>query len=107
MRAAVVSIPGAEVEVIKTYIPKLDELLGGGIPKNALMLVAGTTGTMKSTLVYNILYNNSKVNNTKSLYLSIENRRESILAQMNGLGLSDPTIVSNIHHIDIGKLHKR
>ncbi len=94
-------------ELISTDNPHLDRLLGGGVPMPSLVLVVGATGTMKSTLVYRILYGNSKRRNSKSLYISIDSRREDLLELMQSLGMGDRTIVSNIHLIDIGKLRKR
>ena len=45
------------VERLKTYIERFDQELGGGIPKGHVVLVSGTPGTMKTSLVFSIIYN--------------------------------------------------
>ena len=45
------------IEKIKTYIEGLDQRLEGGIPPGHIVLVCGTSGSMKSSLTFNIGYN--------------------------------------------------
>ena len=40
----------APVPLFRTYVEGLDRALGGGIPKGSTILVAGTPGTMKTSL---------------------------------------------------------
>ncbi len=73
----------------KTYIKGLDEELGGGIPEGHIILVSGTPGTMKSSVAYNILYNNIKHEGSVGVYVSLEQSRENLLFQIESLGLRD------------------
>jgi KaiC/GvpD/RAD55 family RecA-like ATPase len=73
----------------KTYIRGFDEELGGGIPEGHLILVSGTPGTMKSSVAYNILYNNIKHESSQGVYVSLEQSRENLLFQIESLGLDD------------------
>ena len=73
----------------KTYIRGFDEELGGGIPEGHLILVSGTPGTMKSSIAYNILYNNIKHESSQGVYVSLEQSRENLLFQIESLGLDD------------------
>jgi KaiC/GvpD/RAD55 family RecA-like ATPase len=73
----------------KTYIRGFDEELGGGIPEGHLILVSGTPGTMKSSVAYNILYNNIKHEGSQGVYVSLEQSRENLLFQIESLGLDD------------------
>ncbi|UCF09195.1 MAG: hypothetical protein JSW28_00930, partial [Thermoplasmata archaeon] len=50
-----------------TYINGLDKQLEGGIPEEHIVLIAGAAGTMKSSIAYNILYNNVKQNGADCL----------------------------------------
>ena len=67
------------VNTYKTYIKGLDEELGGGIPEGHIILVSGTPGTMKSSVAYNILYNNIKSEDSVGVYVSLEQSRENLL----------------------------
>jgi len=92
-----------KVERIKTFIEGLDERLGGGIKKGHVVLLAGTPGSMKSSVALNILYNNAYMKGTKVLYISIEESRESLMVAMKNLGMTDIDS-SNIFIVDIGRL---
>lgn len=77
------------VRKYKTYIRGFDEELGGGIPEGHLILVSGTPGTMKSSVAYNILYNNIKHEGSVGIYVSLEQSRENLLFQIESLGQHD------------------
>lgn len=77
------------VHKYKTYIRGFDEELGGGIPEGHIILVSGTPGTMKSSVAYNILYNNIKHEDSVGVYVSLEQSRENLLFQLESLGLHD------------------
>lgn len=97
------STPETEIERVKTYIEGLDERLGGGIKKGHVILLAGTPGTMKTSIALNTIYNNANINGTKVLYISIEESRESLLIAMKNLGMTDID-PSKIFIVDIGRL---
>ncbi|MDI6708401.1 MAG: ATPase domain-containing protein [Candidatus Thermoplasmatota archaeon] len=94
------------IERMRTYIRGLDEKLSGGIPKNFIILVSGTHGTMKTSLCFNILYNLGVKENIKSLYLSFEQERNSLFQQMVSLGMNAEEIEKHILVVDIGVLRK-
>ena len=77
------------VHKYKTYIKGFDEELGGGIPEGHIILISGTPGTMKSSVAYNILYNNIKDEESIGVYVSLEQSRENFLFQIESLGLHD------------------
>lgn len=72
---------------IKTYVKGLDDGLQGGIPRGHVVLVSGFSGTMKSSLTFNILYNLAKEKKGTCLYISLEQSRESLLRHMKNLGM--------------------
>jgi len=74
------------VERLKTYIEGFDDRLSGGIPKGHVVLVTGEPGTMKSSICYSILYNNAVEEGRPSAYITLEQGRDGIIMQMEGLG---------------------
>ena len=75
--------------LIKTYIEGFDEALGGGIPEGHTVLISGTPGTMKSSVCLNLLYKNHKLEKKRSLYISLEETKDSLLTGMERLNLKD------------------
>lgn len=58
------------MERIKTDIAGLDEVLCGGIPEYATVLITGAPGSGKTILCQNIMFNVSKNTGRKALYFS-------------------------------------
>jgi circadian clock protein KaiC len=73
------------VERIKTHVAGLDELIEGGFPKGAIILVSGTPGTGKSILCAQVAYHNA-LNGKKCLYLNLEQNEGRLEAQMEQFG---------------------
>jgi KaiC/GvpD/RAD55 family RecA-like ATPase len=72
-----------EERIMKTYIPGFDELFAeGGIPKRNSVLVAGGTGTGKSTFCRQICYN-LVTQGKHCMYVSFEESIEKIQRSMN------------------------
>jgi len=75
-----------EERVIKTYIPGFDELFAeGGIPKRNSVLVAGGTGTGKSTFCRQICYTLVTLGKN-CMYVSFEESIEKIERSMASFG---------------------
>jgi len=49
----------AQGDRIRTFIHGFDEKLDGGIPVGQIVLLAGEPGTMKSTIAFNVIYQNA------------------------------------------------
>jgi KaiC/GvpD/RAD55 family RecA-like ATPase len=76
-------------KVILTHVEGFDQYLHPGIPWGSVCLVMGGPGTLKTTFVFTLLYNNMKLNNQKGLYISLEQSKESLLTNMAKIGLTD------------------
>jgi len=76
-------------ETIPLFIEGFDSYIGGGVPEEHVILVGGAPGTMKTTIILNMMYNNALENGLKSLYISLEETKESIKKGMSSFGLSD------------------
>jgi len=71
---------------VKTGIPGMDEMMGGGIPKNQICLVTGTAGTGKTTLCAQFIYNGIAQFGENGVYLSFEEPEESMRETLKSHG---------------------
>ncbi|MGV8085427.1 MAG: RAD55 family ATPase [Candidatus Bilamarchaeum sp.] len=71
---------------IKTGINGLDTLVGGGIPSDSVVLLAGSPGTGKTILSLQFLVSGCKKHKEKGLYISFEERAEKIRDQAKQFG---------------------
>jgi len=100
-----VRVSKADSERIPTYIAGLDDRLGGGIPKGHVVLVSGPAGSLKSTIVYRILFHEATERGASALYLSMEQSRKSLLSQMSAFGM-DAAKAETLNVIDIRGLRR-
>jgi KaiC domain protein len=73
------------MEKVRTGIDGLDEMLYGGIPKAATVVVMGSFGTGKTTLGLQFI-NQGLAEGEKGIYISLEEDKESILADAGAHG---------------------
>ena len=78
--------------------------MAGGIPEGHVVLISGLPGTMKSSLAYNILFNNAKREGKKGLYISLEQGRENMTDHMAGLGMNHAEVENLVSIVDMGYL---
>ncbi|MBN2053153.1 hypothetical protein JW756_06635 [Candidatus Woesearchaeota archaeon] len=71
----------SEIKRIPLYIEGLDENMQGGVPEGHITLISGSAGTMKSSITFNVLYNES-LRGKICVYLSLEQSYNSIIKQM-------------------------
>ena len=74
----------------------------GGIPEGHIVLVRGSAGTMKSSVCFNILYNECLAGKS-GLYLSLEQSAPSLLKHMVNLDF-DLSKVNIVQITDINNL---
>lgn len=94
-----------EVPLFHTYVDGLDKSLGGGIPKGSTVLVAGTPGTMKTSLILWMMLENAKRHGTKGLYVSLEQDAESLRTGAARMGMAD-LHDSKVYILDLGQLRR-
>lgn len=68
-----------------TGIPKLDDLLGEGIPRGSSLLVAGVAGTGKTVLLLEFVYRGAQAGE-RGIVFSFEETEERLRAAARGLG---------------------
>lgn len=71
---------------VPTHVRGLDELLGGGIPEGNLVLVTGTPGARKTSLVFHMLHHNA-LEGRRGLFISLEQGERELQSAMTKLGL--------------------
>ncbi|MEW6036389.1 MAG: ATPase domain-containing protein [Candidatus Micrarchaeota archaeon] len=71
---------------VKTGIPGLDPLVGGGIPMDSVVLVSGAAGTGKTILALQFLAEGCRKHKERGLYISFEEREEKIREQASQFG---------------------
>ena len=74
------------LERVKTGIPGLDEIIGGGIPRNHLMLITGNCGTGKTIFCSQYIYHGITKHRENGIYLSFEEPAESIKENLGEFG---------------------
>ena len=74
------------LERIRTGIAGLDQIVGGGIPRNHLMLITGNCGTGKTILCSQYIHHGITKHNENGVYLSFEEPAESIKQNLGVFG---------------------
>jgi KaiC/GvpD/RAD55 family RecA-like ATPase len=73
-------------DTVRSGIPGLDELLGGGFPAGGTYVVVGYSGTGKSILSLEFLCNGASMYGEPGVYVILEEQKERMLANMRSFG---------------------
>lgn len=73
-----------ERRFIKSGIPGLDEVLGGGMLEGSVISVSGPTGAGKSTFAAQFIHNGATESGEPGLYISIEESRRDFFFHLSG-----------------------
>lgn len=95
-----------EEEWINLHIEGMDDYLPKGIPKGSVVLIAGTPGTMKSSLAFNILYQNAMENELKGLYISLEQSEQSLRFMLEQMGMCTDDVANHVVIYDRERMNK-
>ena len=71
---------------VKTGIKEFDKLVEGGFPRGKIILLSGTPGTCKTIFALQFLYNGATQFSEKGLYISFEERVQSLKNQASQFG---------------------
>ncbi|MCE8423725.1 MAG: KaiC domain-containing protein [Candidatus Methanoperedens sp.] len=82
------------MELLKTGIIGLDDMILGGIPKGHIVAVMGPPGTGKSTFSLQFIYTGLK-NNENCIYLSLEESEENIIKTASIYGWDMKPYITN------------
>ena len=95
-----------ELERIPLYIEGFDEKLGGGVPEGHVVLLAGESGTMKSSLAFNTLFMNAKRGGYKGVYITLEQSRDRLIRHMSGLSMNMEEVEDLLAVVDLAVIRK-
>jgi len=76
------------LERIKTGVDGLDELIGGGLVKGEVILLAGSTGSGKTIFSTQFIYNGVTQYGEKGVYATFEEDEASLQRNMEELGMN-------------------
>ena len=96
----------ADIKRVKTYIQGLDNNMGGGIPEGSVVLLAGEPGTFKSSIAFNMMYNNVREENHIACYITLEQGRESLMQQMGEMGMDLDSVGNDLSIVDLALIRK-
>jgi circadian clock protein KaiC len=91
---------------IQTHIQGFDDKMAGGIPEGNIVLVAGEPGTLKSSIIFSILYHNAKQENRIGVYITLEQGRDSLTQQMVSMGMDPADVESRLSIVDLALIRK-
>ncbi len=94
----------SDIKRIPLHIEGFDDQVEGGVPKGHVCLMAGKSGTMKSSVAFNTVYH-EVLKGKSALYLSLEQSSTSLLNHMIGMGF-DLSELNVVILSDIGKIEK-
>jgi circadian clock protein KaiC len=77
------------MERIKSGIPGLEKITGGGIPRYHSVLICGAPGTGKTIFALQFLYNGAKLYGENGLYISVEEDPFKLKGYAKEFGWSD------------------
>jgi len=87
---------------VSTNIENFDSALEGGLPENSIILLSGTSGTMKSSISFNIAYTEILNNNSNAVYITLEQNAHSLLNQMVTMNYD----LSKVNIVRIAEINK-
>jgi circadian clock protein KaiC len=91
------------IRVLKTGIPGLDDVLGGGLPEFSFNLVAGGPGSGKTTLVLQFLFENISEDRPALFFTGLGEPTLKLLRHQQQFPFFDPKSVGrNLHFVHLG-----
>ncbi len=88
-RPAAPTVRAAEEEIaprVKSGIPGLDKLIGGGFERESVVLVTGDPGSGKTTFGVQFLYNGAVQYEEPGVLITFEERRDDVVKHMRTYG---------------------
>jgi len=94
---------------VKTGIPGLDNLLGGGLPKGSLTLLSGPSGSLKTIIAGQYIHNGITQYNEPGIYVTLEERSDGIRKSLSSFGMDFNRLVEDgkLIMLDLGDIRKK
>lgn len=81
-----------EIMKVSSGVPGLDKLMGGGFDEGTVNLISGKTGTGKSILCSQFLYDGVMKHKQKGIYITTEETAKNIMRQVKNFGWDFETL---------------
>jgi len=93
---------------IKTQIRNLDEILGGGLPRNSLTVVAGTPGAGKTIFSQQVAFANASPDRPALIFHTLSEPAAKTLRFLGEFTFFDQTLLDNgsVQFVDLGDILK-
>ena len=91
---------------IKTFIQGFDNRISDAIPEGHCVLIAGEPGTFKSSIAFNLLYNQALTEGRKGVYITLEQSRDNLSIHMDGMGFSHEKVEKLVTIVDLALIRK-
>lgn len=91
---------------VASYVPGLDELIGGGFPEDTITLISGPPGSAKSLFGIQYIHNGAQEEKVPGIYLTLEESRESIIRAANAYDMDLEALEErgDLYLVDLGKM---
>ncbi len=83
------------MDVIRTGVSALDEILGGGVPKNTMTLIAGVPGAGKTILAEQIAVQQAKAGGRVLIFTALSESHESLLNTLRDFSFFDESLIGD------------
>lgn len=88
--------------LVETGVPGLDVILGGGLFRGSVVLVAGAPGTGKTTLGNQIAFNHARRGGTALAMTVLAEGHDALLARLRGFSFFDPALAgARVHYLSL------
>jgi circadian clock protein KaiC len=93
---------------VATGIAGLDDLIEGGFAENTINLIVGPTGSAKTLLGAQYIFNGAKFFDEKGIFMALEESRDNVLRAVKNFGMDFEAYEKNgmINLIDFGEIRK-
>jgi len=97
------------MERVLTCIPKLDRLLGGGFVEKSVTVLSGPTGSGKTMLGMQFIYNGIKEFEEPGMFITIEEGSESVSNMMKTFKLDINEYINEgkLYMVDLGEVGEK
>ena len=90
------------LDLVETGVPRLDGILGGGLPRGGLVLVLGAPGTGKTTIAQQMAFHHAAHGDAVLFLTGFSETNDKLLTLGRSLDFFDPSLVGT--HIQLGSV---
>ncbi len=96
------------IERVHSGIPGFDDIVGGGIPKNSVVIVAGGPGTGKTIFALQYIYGGASLYQEPGVFVTLEEPTMNVLWNLNNFGWDYKSVanIMKIYRISVAEPRK-